>query len=474
MRRGNGLIRAFLGMMLALILVLGVCGGVVAEGQPKSTTKDNTNRIWQIERDVFKLDTKIDNIYDMQMLKLENTNENIRNIKEWVTSEKDSAEKWYSTLSLLTTFVGTWITIFGIIVSAYAAYNTKKQKENYIKNILDLENEYNSFVEQLSTSYKNEQDKLSKSVENKYLNIKNSLENIYADHVKDLCSKKEILDISIEKTLRTSDHILTKYNQPQIEEENKTSIDTTENIINEILSHQQKGLFDTAIMLCGILAKNPHNIAEAYFYLGNIFYKKSENINDYQIELDLLSESHNYFELSLHENPNQPSALTNLGSVLLRKAQISPKENRTQILNEAERELKKALEFGNKNWVAASVLGMVLLTLATEGEVNEHFLSEAENASLKAEEFKKGTGAYVLACIAALKKDSNQCKKMLQLSRKKGYTFQTITSIEINTCFDNVRNEQWFKDFLEELRQEEQEAKTKQAKSDEDDKDTEE
>ena len=69
---------------------------------------------------------------------------------------------------------------------------------------------------------------------------------------------------------------------------------------------------------------------------------------------------------------------------------------------------------------------------------------------LQAENIKKGSGAYNLACISALQHDESACREWLELA----YELNSIPEPEhLNTDsdLDNVRETDWFKKIVADM-----------------------
>ncbi len=73
-------------------------------------------------------------------------------------------------------------------------------------------------------------------------------------------------------------------------------------------------------------------------------------------------------------------------------------------------------------------------------------LNQAEEKGLKAESLKKGSSAYNLACVYALKGNMDECRKWLLIGRKTG-TLPTRETVMEDKDLDIVRNEDWFKEI---------------------------
>lgn len=536
MRRGNGFVHVFSGIMLALILVLGVCGGVGAGEPPKSTEKNNAYRIWQIERDVFKLDTKIDNIYDMQILKLERTNENIRNIKEWVASEKESAEFFSNILSITATFMAAWVTVFGIIVTVLGYLNVKQQKNTAKEASEAFEKELSQTKAEFKRNAKTQQE----TIENDKNKFEEKLKALIAEkrsEIDSLVKRCEELKLICENNACKTDEVLSDAEQKvknfnnsreakDMDDETKKAVrDVALSKIDEIythlkakaLAHEINGEWDKAVKLWQALNQEFPSNPESNFRLAytleritnktnrdallseaNRLYKRTTELSPTDLHsmsfnnwghnifitirkdssdkvTESLSEAENLFKKSITEDQRNPYPYINLGWLQFKKATEFtpeiPQQEKKDLLNKAIKNFQKTIILDEKFFLAWTDWGLALIELAIieeDSDTSKTLLNEAEK-KLK----NNVASEYNLAKIASARARTNDCKTHLIVAKIQKVIPPFFEFEKDLRYFKNVRNEQWFKDFLEELRQEEQETAAKQAKSDEEDTDTE-
>lgn len=89
-------------------------------------------------------------------------------------------------------------------------------------------------------------------------------------------------------------------------------------------------------------------------------------------------------------------------------------------------------------------LSFLDLSKKKEGKEKEKFLQEAREKLLRAEQIKKGTGAYNLACIAAEENNEEECKEWLKTGEEAG----TLQTREFAMKDDDLKaywDKDWFK-----------------------------
>jgi hypothetical protein len=94
----------------------------------------------------------------------------------------------------------------------------------------------------------------------------------------------------------------------------------------------------------------------------------------------------------------------------------------------------------------------VLLFQASLAEGHERMalLLEAKDAFIRAETAEKGCGAWRLACISALENKQELCKGWLERAQA-CETLPERSVVESDPWLKNVRNQKWFKRFLDQL-----------------------
>ncbi|QBQ54555.1 TPR end-of-group domain-containing protein [Nitrosococcus wardiae] len=85
----------------------------------------------------------------------------------------------------------------------------------------------------------------------------------------------------------------------------------------------------------------------------------------------------------------------------------------------------------------------------------EAFYGEAKEKITAAEALEPGVGAYNLACIHSLRGEQKACQKYLEQAHQAD-NLPPLRHLKVDKDLDNVRNEKWFKNFLEKLAEEEE------------------
>lgn len=85
-----------------------------------------------------------------------------------------------------------------------------------------------------------------------------------------------------------------------------------------------------------------------------------------------------------------------------------------------------------------------------QGHARVALLMEAKDAFIRAETAEKGCGAWRLACISAIEDKQELCKAWLE----RAHACETLPErsvVESEPWLTNVRNQKWFKRFLDQL-----------------------
>ena len=155
------------------------------------------------------------------------------------------------------------------------------------------------------------------------------------------------------------------------------------------------------------------------------------------------------YEAALKIKPDKHEALYNWGLALSDLAKTKEGDDAEQLFSLAFEKYEAALKIKPDMHEALNNWGSALSYLAKtkEGDDAVNLLFRAKEKMLQAEETKKGSGAYNIACISALLNDDVACRKWLKLA----YEFKSLPKLEHlkgDFDLDSVRDTNWFKEIV--------------------------
>jgi Tfp pilus assembly protein PilF len=108
--------------------------------------------------------------------------------------------------------------------------------------------------------------------------------------------------------------------------------------------------------------------------------------------------------------------------------------------------LKPDMHEAFNNW------GSMLAAQAQQhpGAERDALLDQAEDKLKRAEAVKQGSGAYNLACLAALRGQEGECRQWLETGRQAG-ALPDRAHLESDADLDPVRETDWFRDLIASL-----------------------
>jgi len=152
------------------------------------------------------------------------------------------------------------------------------------------------------------------------------------------------------------------------------------------------------------------------------------------------------FEQAFRIGPEDYLLHVNWGATLGLWAQLKSDE---KLFEQAFQKYEKAIKINPNEPKAYNSWGGTLLywiRLKYGTPEYEDFLNQAEEKGLKAESLRKGSSAYNLACIYALRGNREECKKWLLNGQEAGTLPEREYAMKDND-FDSVKNEAWFKEI---------------------------
>ncbi|OEU66641.1 MAG: hypothetical protein BA863_02305 [Desulfovibrio sp. S3730MH75] len=391
----------FFGVVLVGCLLMGVVGAAVAA--PIDTSRPTNS---DLERKIFKLECEIDNVYDMQILKIERSNDNFRHMKEWVEGEKRSAENWYNNLTILSVVIGAWITIFGIAVTIFGLYTAKKQNDVAKESKNFLEKEVETFTKKMAdyeleikkelTERKESLSKLANTKEQEFRRATHKCELL----LNQVQANKSETDAIIQETRNQANNFIHNANnllkndvkiapfaEPKTEEtilnnspiitstappkEPTNDITSNKGIKNDYMELVSKAMYQEKRREWGkaldiwlkLLEEYPEK-EEVVFSLGYIYHNQLNsklNIAQFRETLQLAEK---YYKKASEINPKGSGTWSNLGILLTAKYFIANEKNKGDVFTEANECFSKATVLDPSQSQAWSNWGVLLKNIA--------------------------------------------------------------------------------------------------------------
>lgn len=182
---------------------------------------------------------------------------------------------------------------------------------------------------------------------------------------------------------------------------------------------------------------------------------KSSNLSELvpddekQINIDIAI---NYFREAISINPDFMPAHHNLGNAFVRSAEFSPTPDKAAIYEQAFEHYRRAIELAPKNAVPYdSMAGAILKLLkAAPDTKKDELLAQASDFSQRANDLEPNSGAYNLACIAALTGKEDACQHWLTASKGAG-EIPDKAHVKDDPDLAAMRDQPWFQKFVNEL-----------------------
>lgn len=175
-------------------------------------------------------------------------------------------------------------------------------------------------------------------------------------------------------------------------------------------------------------------------------------IKEGEVGDDLYAKAYEKFQRAVEINPALHETLNNWGGALLEQAKKKTGDIADKLYEQACARFRDAINVRTDYYPAHQNYGSTRLLQAGNRETGDisNLLIEAEDALLKAESLMPGSGAYNLSCVYARMGNETECRRWLERASAIG-KLSTKEHMTVDPDLDNVRESQWFKDFLEKL-----------------------
>ncbi|WP_419784163.1 TPR end-of-group domain-containing protein [Maridesulfovibrio sp.] len=411
-------------MLLALVLVIGVCGGLgAAEKSAEKTTPEQINKI---ERKLFSIESDIVEIKNYQIknsgqMWFERTKDQAETAKDWTDSHKVIVDDFYYTL--------IWISaIAAVIIGLLAIIFQRQQKsialENQNKLVLKVEEITNDLKKQSHKSKKEFDGEIAQTIEDIKLNAsehKETIENDKKEFEEKLNKlfdakkneinilKKECEDLKEECgklkdrckfNADQSDEILEKHQDKvrSIKSDNKIEDmdDETKEAVEDVasskseefftrlkaraLKHEMDKQWDQALQVWLTITQEFPDNYENKFKIGYLYQQMFNQEPEPKSQSEHFEKSSHYYREATIEAPKAPPVWNNWGTLLANRAKQTTGEEKVELWNKAEEKFKKATDVNpelSEPWNNWAVL-LADRAKQTTGEEKEELWDKAE------------------------------------------------------------------------------------------------
>lgn len=213
------------------------------------------------------------------------------------------------------------------------------------------------------------------------------------------------------------------------------------------------GKYDEVVALSGEYEKNPtpelaDTISTALLEQGLAARRKASAETGAEADR-LFAQAGEKYEAALAIKSDMNAALNNWGVALAAQAKTRKGEEADRLFTLAGEKYKAALAVKPAMHAALNNWGNALVDQAKtkEGEEVDQLFALSVEKLQQAEELSAGSGAYNLACVAALRGEEEECHEWLEKSRDAA-TLESLEHINNDTDLDGVRDSDWFKEFI--------------------------
>jgi Tfp pilus assembly protein PilF len=150
-------------------------------------------------------------------------------------------------------------------------------------------------------------------------------------------------------------------------------------------------------------------------------------------------------ERNVKDDPRDHESLNVWGTVLSVQAKTKSGAEADDLFEQAGQKYEAALTIKPDDHEVLNNWGSALVKQAKTktGKEAERLLAQAAEKLLAAEQLSEGSAAYILARLAALQGEREQCRHWLEKSQAAG-TLPSRSQLEEDSDLESVREEEWF------------------------------
>ena len=210
------------------------------------------------------------------------------------------------------------------------------------------------------------------------------------------------------------------------------------------LYRQANGKYEAAL-------KIEPDFYQAYNNWGNALSAQAKMKSEAEAD-ELYRQASEKYEAALKIKPDYYEAFNDWGSELESWARTKTGVAADELFRQAGEKYVEAVKVMPDKREAFDSGGSTLILRHTVFYENKKskLLDQAKEILLKAEASQEGSSSYNLARVCALNSDGDECRKWLMKSKERG-DLPSRAQLEQDADFANIRQKQWFKDFLKDL-----------------------
>ena len=175
----------------------------------------------------------------------------------------------------------------------------------------------------------------------------------------------------------------------------------------------------------------------------------------------MFQQAYDVFATIPESSSNYADALYFWGFAILHQAFTKPSAEASKIFDQAIAKFSLCKTTSPEHLGASIDSGVALMGLAKCKQVNldDELYSKAKQSFEKAEKIQQGSASYNLACMYALRNESDACLKALENARDHGLVPDEQDIIN-DDDLKNVKQSPWFAEYIESLAPEKEMKKT--------------